>query len=312
MSSQNEDALTAIVGESPSIRRLKSYLPKIAATDSTVLICGETGTGKELVARAVHQLSPRQKRRLTYVNCAALPDGLLESELFGYERGAFTGAYARSEGLLKQTDGGTVVLDEIGDMNPITQAKLLRVLEAREVQRLGAGSAEPLNVRFVAATNQDLDSLMAQNRFRRDLFYRLNVLRVELPALRARREDVPLLVEYFLRRLLTPLGLAPPPIDPAASDGLMCYDWPGNIRELRNLLECLCADLPPVITLEQLPAAMSKLSPEAQSHALSERERLMSALLATNWNKTKAAAQLQWSRMTLYRKLNKYDIGIDR
>jgi transcriptional regulator with PAS, ATPase and Fis domain len=311
VSSSSEEALKAIVGESPVIRRLKTYLPKIAATHSSVLICGETGTGKELVAGAIHQLSSRSGERLVYVNCAALPDGLLESELFGYERGAFTGAYTRSEGLLKQADGGTVVLDEIGDMNPVMQAKLLRVLEARQVQRLGARSTESLNVRFIAATNQNLESLMTQGRFRRDLFYRLNVVRLDLPALRTRREDVPLLVEYFMSKLLDSVR-PPPPVEQRAIECLMRYDWPGNIRELRNVLECLCADLPPIITLEDLPPAIGRLSPEAQSRALNERELLLSALLSTNWNKTKAAEQLHWSRMTLYRKLHKYDIGIDR
>jgi transcriptional regulator with PAS, ATPase and Fis domain len=301
-----EDVLASIVGESAQILRLKACLPKLAACNSTVLITGESGSGKELVAEAIHRLSPRCQRPLVFVNCAALPDGLLESELFGFERGAFTGAVSRSQGLLKHAEGGTVVLDEIGDMSLLTQSKLLRVLETRQVHRLGASRPDRLDVRFVAATNQRLETLVSQHRFRSDLFYRLNVVRIELPSLRERREDVPLLVQSLLAGLLP--GQPAPRLDAPAIDALVRYDWPGNVRELRNVLECICVDVPELVTLAHLPAALRPAVASENTMRLSDRELIMSALLATNWNKTQAAARLNWSRMTLYRKLHKYNI----
>jgi transcriptional regulator with PAS, ATPase and Fis domain len=303
---RGEDVLASIVGESAPMRRLKACLPKLAACGSTVLITGETGCGKELVAEALHRLSPRCQRPLVFVNCAALPDGLLESELFGFERGAFTGAISRSQGLLKHAEGGTVVLDEIGDMSLLTQSKLLRVLETRQVHRLGASRPDRLDVRFIAATNQKLETLVSQHRFRSDLFYRLNVVRVELPALRERREDVPLLVQSLLATLLA--GRPAPRLDAPAVDALLRYDWPGNVRELRNILECICVDAPELVTLAHLPAPLRPVVTEPSAAPLTDRELIMSALLATNWNKTQAAARLHWSRMTLYRKLHKYNL----
>jgi transcriptional regulator with PAS, ATPase and Fis domain len=306
MRSDGADTLAPIVGESEPMRRIKGFLPKAGATESTVLICGETGSGKELVAEAVHRLSARRERPLVFINCAALPDGLLESELFGYERGAFTGAYSRSDGLLQRAQGGTVVLDEIGDMTLPMQAKLLRVLETKHVQRLGARVPDRVDVRFLAATNQKLEELVNENRFRRDLYYRLNVVRVDVPPLRERREDVALLVPHLLNLLLP--ARARPRVDAQAIEALMQYDWPGNVRELRNVLERICVDPPGVIGIDHLPPAMLIARAAAEPSVLGERERLLSALLATNWNKTQAAAQMHWSRMTLYRKLHKYDI----
>jgi transcriptional regulator with PAS, ATPase and Fis domain len=306
MRSDGADTLAPIVGESEPMRRIKGFLPKAGATESTVLICGETGSGKELVAEAVHRLSARRERPLVFINCAALPDGLLESELFGYERGAFTGAYSRSDGLLQRAQGGTVVLDEIGDMTLPMQAKLLRVLETKHVQRLGARVPDRVDVRFLAATNQKLEELVNENRFRRDLYYRLNVVRVDVPPLRERREDVALLVPHLLNLLLP--ARARPRVDAQAIEALMQYDWPGNVRELRNVLERICVDPPGVIGIDHLPPAMLIARAAAAPSVLGERERLLSALLATNWNKTQAAAQMHWSRMTLYRKLHKYDI----
>jgi transcriptional regulator with PAS, ATPase and Fis domain len=298
----------AIVGNSAAMVRLKCYLPKVARTDSVVLVTGESGTGKELVSREIHNLSGRCRHPIVFVNCAALPDGLLESELFGYERGAFTGAVTRSSGLLTHADGGTVVLDEIGDMSLPAQAKLLRVLETREVHRLGARGPEPLDIRFIAATNQRLEDLVQEHRFRGDLFYRLDVLHVELPPLRDRREDIPALAQDILERLCAARGIKPPALGPETLATLVQYSWPGNVRELRNVLEALCVDTTDQVMPEHLPHRFQKLIQDNGVEKLDERERLLAALLSTNWNKTRAAEQLHWSRMTLYRKLHKYAI----
>jgi len=299
--------LPLIVGDSPAIRELRDYLPRVAATESNVLITGETGTGKELVASYIHQHSARHARPLVSINCAAIPDTLLESELFGHERGAFTDAYARREGHLSAAHGGTVLLDEVGEMSPAAQAKILRAIDRKEVSRLGGQAPVAVDVRIIAATNQDLEGRVAEARFRPDLYYRLNVARVDLPPLRERREDIPLLCHHYIELLNRRLGREVQGLTEEAESSLLCYPWPGNVRELKNLLEAAfigvssgrirLVDLPP-----QFRARLEALEglPEG------ERERLLRALLATNWNKSKAAAQLQWSRMTLYRKMAKY------
>jgi transcriptional regulator with PAS, ATPase and Fis domain len=303
-----EASCPSIIGNSAAVVRLRCYLPKVARSDSVVLVTGESGTGKELVSREIHNLSERRSRPLVFVNCAALPDGLLESELFGYERGAFTGAVGRSSGLLKHADGGTVVLDEIGDMSLPAQAKLLRVLETHEVHRLGARGPEPVNVRFIAATNQCLEDMVKAHRFRCDLFYRLDVLRVELPPLRERREDIPALAHDILEKLCSTRGIKAPVLGPDTLATLVQYSWPGNVRELRNVLEALCVETVECVGPENLPRRFQKMIQDSKMQQLDERERLLAALLSTNWNKTRAAEQLHWSRMTLYRKLHKYAI----
>jgi two-component system response regulator HydG/two-component system response regulator AtoC len=309
------------IGESDPIRRMRELISRIAPTDSTVLITGETGTGKELVARSIHRLSLRANEPIVCVNCAAIPDTLLESELFGFEKGAFTGAVARQTGKLKQANRGTVFLDEIGDMSALAQSKILRVVEAHEIQPLGAESGTRIDVRFVAATHQDLGDLTAERRFRPDLYFRLNVVPVRVPSLRDRKSDIPLLVDHFLRDLNARYSRDIEGVSISALTLLENYDWPGNVRQLRNVLEgafILCAsrwisrsDLTCLHWLSaqaSYPTAM--LNIEIASHKASQpdRDRLVNALKTTHWNKSKAARVLHWSRMTIYRKLAKYQI----
>jgi DNA-binding NtrC family response regulator len=279
-------------------------------TNSHVLITGETGTGKELAAQYIHQHSARHAKPLVTINCAALPDGLLESELFGYERGAFTGALSAYAGKLKHADGGTVLFDEIGEMSPYAQAKILRVIESREVYPLGGRRSIPVNIRIMAATNRDLDHEMATNSFRQDLYFRLNVARIKLPPLRERKEDIPLLVDYFAQKFAGEFGRQIEGFTEEALESLKTSDWPGNIRELMNLIERIFID-PPMgkIDVTDLPEPMRSLRPSPRQNTIpEERELLLSALSQTNWNKSQAAERLHWSRMTLYRKMAKHHI----
>jgi DNA-binding NtrC family response regulator len=304
-----------MIGESPSIGSVKAYLLKVASTDSNVLITGESGTGKELVAELIHRHSPRRQKPLVCLNCAALPDSLLESELFGFEQGAFTGAHSRNTGKLQHADGGTVFFDEVGDMSPYAQAKVLRLLESKQLQRLGANQSVSLNIRVVAATNQDLEARMAEGKFRRDLYFRLNVARIHLPPLRERIEDLPLLLEHYLREFNNRSGTRVEGFAQEVLEELLSYDWPGNIRELKNLVEAtfinLDTDNPASsqrISLGDLPEPFRSRLTDREADPQGERDRLLTALLSTRWNKSKAAQKLQWSRMTLYRKLAKYDL----
>ncbi|WP_158786692.1 sigma-54 dependent transcriptional regulator [Granulicella sp. L46] len=296
----------AMVGASENLSRVKNYMKRVAASDCTVLITGETGTGKELAAEFIHSQSSRRNKPFVCVNCAAIPDPLLESELFGHIRGAFTGADSKRDGLFASAEGGTVLLDEIGDMSLTAQAKILRVLEKKEVSRLGGTQRQKVDIRFLAATNQDLENMTELGTFRRDLYYRLNVARVELPPLRERKDDIHLLVEHY-RKLLGGDEVAR--ISEDCMRHLSRHNWPGNIRELKNVLESIflhCTsdeaqvdDLPPrLLDTSQEP----RLSPD-------ERERLVEALCATRWNKSRAAEKLRWSRMTLYRKMAKYQLS---
>lgn len=295
-----------MVGESPAIREIKSSISKIAATDCNVLVTGETGTGKELVAELIHKNSRRAERPLICLNCAAIPDTLTESELFGYERGAFTGAYAAYEGKLKQADGGTVLLDEIGDMSLSTQAKVLRLLDKKTVQRVGGRRDVTIDLRIIAATNQDLEGLMAAGKFRRDLYYRLNVAHISLPPLRARKEDITLLLRHFIGEINARLTKQVRGISHGLVERLLQYDWPGNIRELRNMAEvCLMNLNAGMIDLAQIPKQYRDKLPGCSTD---EKESILSALFSTKWNKSKAAQELHWSRMTLYRKLARYHI----
>ena len=304
-----------MIGEGRGIRTVLGSIMRAASTDSTVLITGETGTGKELVAELIHSHSARRARPLVRINCAAIPDTLLESELFGYERGAFTGAHAAFEGKLQRADGGTVFLDEIGDMTPFAQAKLLRVIETKEADRLGGRRQVTLDIRITAATNLELEPLLAQGRFRKDLFFRLNVVRIHLPALRERREDIPSLVHHYIGALNARMGTRVSGITASALEAMVRYDWPGNVREVKNVLEGAIVGYPyGTITPGRLPsylreaaAAIHAVAPAGTADRM-ERERVLSALFETNWNKCKAAKQLHWSRMTLYRKMAKHQI----
>ena len=230
-------AMPEIVGDSRALRSIRQEAERVAATDATVLLEGESGTGKELFARAIHTLSNRRGRAFVAINCAAIPDTLLESELFGHERGAFTGAGSRRLGKFELADGGTVFLDEIGELSPVTQSKLLRVLQERSFHRLGGTAVIEVDVRIIAASNRPLDRLVAQGAFREDLYYRVRVFPIRLPALRERTEDIDPLVDWYLRELPHELKKKPVSLDPVARERLRSYDWPGNVRELRNCLE---------------------------------------------------------------------------
>lgn len=303
-----EDVCEQMVGSSPPMKTIKSCLARIAAADSNVLITGETGTGKELAAQFIHCASARRNRPMVCINCAAIPDSLIESELFGYERGAFTGALCKTAGQLERADGGTVFLDEVGEMSPLAQAKILRAIEGKEISRLGGRSSIRLNVRFVAATNQNLEKLVGEDRFRRDLFFRLNIVSLHLPSLRDRQQDLPDLFHYYIADMNRRFKRSVAGFTEEACNFLLNYAWPGNIRELRNLVEAIYVNLPPEdIRQIDLPAEfLRKLHQAGGGTPASERDLLLSTLLCTHWNKSKAAKQLNWSRMTIYRKIAKY------
>ena len=304
------DVAVPFVGDSPAMRHVRDYAPRVATTDVSVLITGETGVGKECVAELIHGHSARRHHPCVAINCAAIPESLIESELFGFERGAFTGAEARREGALKTADGGTVFFDEIGDMGLSGQAKILRAIETREVHRLGGRNRVPLNVRVIAATNQDLERLTAEGRFRKDLYYRLNVVRIHLPPLRERKEDLEPLLDYYIRYFNRRFNRDVEGFTADAIDHLRRHHWPGNIRELRNLVEAVFVNLNGRrIAYVDLPEPFRSSLDQGRALPTDERERLLSALFATRWNKSRAAQELHWSRMTLYRKLAKYHVS---
>ncbi len=299
-----------MVGSGRRMRQIKEAVARMAATDCTVLISGETGTGKELVAETLHRLSPRSNRRLVSLNCAALPESLVESELFGYRKGAFTGAVASRKGKFELASGGTLFLDEIGDMSPQAQAKILRTIENKMVYPLSAGKGIPLDVRLVAATNQDPETLMAEGRFRKDLYYRLNVARVHLPPLRERKEDIPQLVDLELAHLNRQFHGAVAEVAEEALSSFFLYDWPGNIRELKNMLEAAYINHSGKrIRFNDLPEGFTNRLTFSSEGVASDRDRLLAALSATHWNKSKAAQKLNWSRMKVYRTLERYNLA---
>ncbi|MDA8016689.1 MAG: sigma-54 dependent transcriptional regulator [Thermoanaerobaculia bacterium] len=247
-----------IVGRSPRMREIFSMVERVAQTTSTVLLRGESGTGKELIARAIHFTGPRKEQRFLSINCGALPEELLESELFGHEKGAFTGAHREKKGLFQEADGGTLMLDEIGEMSTSMQVKLLRALQDKKIRRVGGHIEEPFDARIVAATNQDLEKLIDEGTFRDDLYYRINVIPIALPALRHRREDIPLLVEHFLSHFAGEMGQGRREISVEAMQALENYDWPGNVRELENTVErALALSTRERIGLVDLPARIA-------------------------------------------------------
>ncbi|MBI4590676.1 MAG: sigma-54-dependent Fis family transcriptional regulator, partial [Candidatus Rokubacteria bacterium] len=301
-----------IIGGSPAIRRVLALVKQVAPSASSVLIQGESGTGKELVARALHEGSPRRGRSFIRVNCAALPETLLESELFGYERGAFTGALTRKEGRFELADGGTLLLDEVGDLTAVTQAKLLRVLQEGEFERLGATKTLKVDVRILAATNRDLALLVKDGRFREDLYYRLNVITIEVPPLRERVEDIPLLAQHFLRVHAAKNHRAIEGFTEAALALLRAYPWPGNVRELEHAVErAVVLARGSLIDLADLPPAVSQAEPVTRvvpiplGMPLDEVEqRLIEETLSfTKGNKELAAKLLGIASRTIYRKL---------
>ncbi len=259
-------AFSNIIGRSEAMLDIFRLVETVASTNSTILLTGESGTGKELVARAIHFNSPRRDRPFVALNCGALPETLLESELFGHARGAFTGAATNKRGLLELGDRGTVFLDEIAEMTPMVQVKLLRVLQERRFRRLGALEEIETDIRIIAATNRDLSQMVAEQRFREDLFYRINVIPIHLPPLRERREDVPLLAEHFLARFSEQMAKRVTGISGEAMRFLQCYDWPGNIRELENVVErALALETTPVILPDSLPPAVRGLQVKASA-----------------------------------------------
>ena len=303
---------------SPLMQRVFDILPAIAASASTVLIAGETGTGKELVARTIHSLSPRRDGPFVAVNCAALPDTLLESELFGYKAGAFTGAAADKPGRFALAAGGTLLLDEIGEVKPPLQVKLLRALQERMYEPLGSTSAEPCDARIIAATNRDLAAEVRAGAFREDLYYRINVVRVELPPLRRRKEDLPLLIEHFVARFNRLQGKSVAGVTAEALSLMMAHDWPGNVRELENAIErafVLCGEGP--IALEHLPEELTcrgaDLGPAGSMRAARDSldaHAIGAALARHGGNRLAAARALGIHKSTLFRKLRALRIEV--
>jgi len=300
-----------IVGRSEPMQRIFQLIRKVAPTDSTVLITGESGTGKELIARAIHANSPRCYRPFIAVSCGALPDSILESELFGYERGAFTGAMHTKRGRFELAHQGTLFLDEVGDISLKTQVDLLRVLQEREFCRLGGHEPVKVDVRILAATNRDLKKAIAENRFREDLYYRLNVICIQVPALRERKEDIPLLAESFIRKHSLAMNREPVRMAPSALKLLMEYDWPGNVRELENVIErALVIGKGNQILPEDLPFPRSgePCQPQPKSLKAMEKLHIERILEETGWNIRQAARVLEIDRQTLYNKMRRYQI----
>ncbi len=330
----------AIVGRSAAMQQVYKAIGRVAPTDASVLIRGESGTGKELVARAVFQNSLRSHAPLMVVNCAAIPETLLESELLGYEAGAFTGATTRRIGRFQQADGGTIFLDEIGDIPPLVQAKVLRLLQEQTFERLGSNDTIQVNVRVICATNRNLEDAISQRNFREDLYHRLNVVTLQVPPLRDRREDIPLLVDYFLNRFARGLRLEKPPLSQEALDVLVNYSWPGNVRELEHVVQRLMIftggytiqanDLPPTMTTngperyrdktgiwtdeQYLAFAREYLDSyrgdRAHEGLLEKMEKslLIEALRRCNGNQTQAARLLGLPRPTLHLKMQKHGL----
>src|SRR5438105_924315 len=308
-----------IIGESTALRRVLKEVEAVAPTDSTVLILGETGTGKDLIARALHDLSPRRARTLVKLNCAAIPTGLLESELFGHEKGAFTGAIAQKIGRFELAHQGTLFLDEVGDIPPELQPKLLRALQEQEFERLGSTRTVRVDVRLVAATNRDLAQMVSDGRFRNDLYYRLNVFPVVLPPLRERREDIPMLARHFIQRFARRMGRRIETVPAAVMDALVRYPWPGNVREMQNIIERAVILSPgPSLRIPlgdlQPPATEARAPPgEPVTLADAQREHIVRALRAAHWvlrGPNGAAARLDMKRSTLQWKMKK--LGISR
>lgn len=309
-----------MVGKSKEIQHVFELIEKIGPFESPVLIMGENGSGKELVAQAIHQISRRKEKPLVKMNCAAVPDNLLESELFGHTKGAFTGAYFAKKGRVQAADGGTLFLDEIGDMSPSAQAKVLRFLESGEIQRVGSSETSRVNVRIIAATNKEIAEMVEEKEFREDLYYRLNVFTITVPPLRERREDISLLLDFFIETASEQNGVSRPKLTPSARNYLRGFDWPGNVRQIRNFVDRLMVMkegdlidlnmvrvlLSPQSTPQNLPDSTKPLQEARQSF---ERDYILSVLDANNWRVSKAAEILGVDRANLYRKMR--HLGIE-
>jgi len=316
----NEDGFGGIIGQSPALRGVLQMVDQVAPGDSTVLLLGETGTGKELIARAIHNCSSRRDQGLVKLNCAAIPSGLLESELFGHERGAFTGAITQKVGRIELADQGSLFLDEIGDIPLELQPKLLRVLQEREFERLGSTRTKRVDVRVVAATHRDLEGMVLERQFRSDLYYRLNVVPIFLPPLRKRSEDIPLLVQHFVRRFARKVGKTIDMISSDTMEALRRYPWPGNIRELENVIErAVILSRGPVLRIAHHDLS-SRIAPgqntdRPQTLEEVERNHILTILKETRWllsGPDGAAARLGLNRSTLYFRMKKLGIARSR
>jgi DNA-binding NtrC family response regulator len=310
-------SFSEIIGTSESLQRVFRLVEKVAATNTNILVYGESGTGKELVARAIHHNSPRADRPFVAINCGALPETLLESELFGHTKGAFTGATAARPGLFRSAEGGTVFLDEIGEISQALQVRLLRAVQEHEVTPLGSNAPARFDARIICATNRDLEREVSEGRFREDLFYRLNVIEVHLPPLRERREDIPLLARHFVKRTAREQGQDEKQIEPATMTALINYNWPGNVRELQNAIERAFTLSGDALDAESLPPRVrdaagphpAVLDPDGLRPTLDEVERryILDTLASVNQDKARAANILGIDLSTLYRKLKRYD-----
>ncbi len=302
-----------IVGESPPMRKVMELAEHVAKTDATVLILGESGTGKELIARAIHANSRRRYAPIIPVNCGALPETLLESELFGHEKGAFTGAQYRRKGRLEMADGGTLFLDEVGSISAKTQVDLLRVLETKEFNRIGGSRPVEVDFRVICATNENLEKAVEQGTFREDFYYRINVFTIEAPPLRARRSDIPLLADHLLKRFARQMDTRIRGISPKAMAILTAWDWPGNVRELSNAIErAMVVGTEDTIQAEDLPVRIgAQPTGNGQPDALAEVERrhIHAVLERTDWNITHSAEILGIDRVTVYNKIKKYGLS---
>ena len=320
-----EESSQTIVGNSPAMQQVYKLIGQVAPTITTILITGESGTGKELVARAIFQNGARVNKPFIAINCAAIPENLLESELFGHEKGAFTGALAQRIGKFEQCDGGTLFLDEIGDMPITTQTKILRVLQEGEISRVGNNQSIKTDVRIIAATNKDLWQAVQRKEFREDLFYRLNVIAIELPPLRSRREDIPALAQHFLKFYSDENNLSPRALTPEAMRALVDYDWPGNVRELENVIErgvvlssggSIGADLlPGHLTGSSYSSSLLEHSPDASLFDIMEdieRRIIVDKLERCNGNQTEAAEQFRIPLSTLNQKIKRLNIEIKK
>jgi DNA-binding NtrC family response regulator len=317
-----------IVGTSQVIKKIYDLIEKVSDTDGTVLITGASGTGKELIARSIHYNSQRSDKPLVVINCGAVPEALLESELFGHEKGAFTGAYKKRIGRFEMANGGTVFLDEIGEMSPALQIKLLRVLQEQQFERVGGTKTIHVDLRFIAATNKNLTTAINMEKFREDLYYRLNVIPIKVPSLKQRRSDIPLLIDFFLKKFQKIKDKKLTGFSQSAMDAMWAYDWPGNVRELENVLKrlsILCEG--PMVNLDDLPENIRDVSGTDHmdeevtlgdelnlNEAVQDYEKriILEALEKTNWVKSKAAKLLNINRTTLVAKIKKQNIEIDK
>ncbi|MBI2420134.1 MAG: sigma-54-dependent Fis family transcriptional regulator [Ignavibacteriales bacterium] len=301
-----------LIGESMQMKKIFSLIQTVAPTDTTVMIRGESGTGKEIVAKAVHINSPRRYFPIVTVNCGALPETLLESELFGHEKGSFTGAHYRRKGKFEMANGGTIFLDEIGTVTPKMQVELLRVVDTKQFTRLGGNDVITSDFRIIAATNENLEEMVQQGKFREDLYYRLNVFSINVPPLRERKDDIPLLAYHFLKQFTSSMNKKIADFEPEAMDFMVNYNWKGNVRELENAIEravVVCTE--DKIRSEDLPFRQQtsfSLSPEDKSISAMEKVHIARVLIENNWNISRSADILGIDRVTLYNKINKYGL----